>query len=225
MSHRILFAAYRDWALDVVPHVRKHPMVGDLKHITTTQEMVDEVAKHRELYDFVLMCGWSGQPPKSVIDSIPVFSEHPATSDLYSLGTPIQNQIQDGVKYTKHRLVKVGFPELVDRSYCHEVDISLAGGMDDITEQMKSTCRMLYDMFLDDYPNISWKQWDAISERAMRTPRVPADSRITSERFAKMTSTEMYDFCRMLEGPYPRAFFEDEFGTVFFEKVSYKAKK
>jgi len=224
MGHRILFAAYRDWACEVLPYVKKHPRVSSVTHIISHEEMVIHAVNHKHEYDFILMCGWSGQPAQVVIDELPVFSEHPATSDMYSLGTPLQNQIMSGVKYTKHRLVKTVFPELALRQYSHEVDIDISGPMDDILLQMKSTSIMLYNMFLDHYPNVTWKTWLAVPQEDMFVPRVPVDSRLVPDDFEGRTTKQLYDFCRMLEGPYPRAYLEDEHGVLTFEKVSFKAK-
>jgi len=188
------------------------------------QEMFDEVSVNRDKYDFVLLCGWSGQPHQEVISSIPVFSEHPATSDRYSLGTPLQNQIIDGVRYTKHRLVKVDYPELKLRQYSHEVDIDLTGNMSDILSQMQSTCKMLYDMFLDDYPNVTWKTWDAVEPCEMAVPRTPTDSLLDKKLVSQLSCKELYDKCRMLESPYPNLHWSDESGTIYIERVSFKEK-
>lgn len=230
MQHKIIFGAYRDWALRVLPRVQNHTRVSEVRHVSSNEELARVVAAEGQNFDFVLLCGWSGQPHASVIDSIPVFSEHPITgnpslTDVYSLGTPLQAQIQDGIKTVKHRLVKVSFPELELRQYCHEVDMSLAGGMDDILDQMRATAISLYDQFLNDYPAVQWTQWPAVPQEQMRTPRVPSDSRLSKEELSTMSTSKLYDFCRMLEGPYPRAHIEDDDGILTIEKVSYKSKK
>jgi hypothetical protein len=136
------------------------------------------------------------------------------------LGTPLQAQILDGHRMVKHRLVKVSYPELKDRSYCHEVDMSLHGSMDDVLDQMRATSVSLFNIFLDDYPNVRWKRWPHVQNK--KAPRLPENSRIKD--VGDMTTKQLYDFCRMLEGPYPRAFIEDEYGVLTIEKVSFKAK-
>jgi methionyl-tRNA formyltransferase len=179
---------------------------------------------YKSIYDVVLLCGWSWQVSERLLSKIPVISEHPASHDRYSLGTPLQNQIADGVKYTKHRIVKIGYPELSDRLYSpkHEVDMNLTGNMDDILSEMESTARTIYTHFLDDYPNINWKQWDKTEHYAK--PRTPVDSQMSRTDFVSMLLIHIYDKIRMLEAPYPNAYIEDASGTLYFEKVRFKAK-
>jgi hypothetical protein len=228
--HRILFGAYRDWTIDVRRYVEAHPRVSSLDWVTDNAHLAEMVARNRKEYDFTLLCGWSGQPYKSVIDSIPVFSEHPSPVDLqqvdkYSLGTPLQHMISDGYLTAKHRLVKLGYPEQVHRQFSHEVDMSLNGGMDDVLDQMRTTSKALFDRFLNDYPNVTWTQWPAWPTNQMHVPRVPGDSKLSRDQLANLTVRQLYDFCRMLENPYPRAYIEDADGMLTFEKVSYKAKR
>lgn len=227
MGHRIIFGAYRDWALDVLEFVEAHPTVESVYHVRDNDELdIAARAAVRAGEDvFVMLCGWSGQP--TCTDVVPVFSEHPvseANSDRYSLGTPLQNQILDGVTRVKHRLVKVSDPELIERSYCDEVDMSLCGNMDNILDQMRATAINLFDRFLNTYPNVHWKQWPAIDPLKMVKPRTPGMSILNRNQLSAMSTKQLYDFCRMLEEPYPRAQVEDAEGILTFEKVMFKAK-
>ena len=228
---RVIFAAYRDWALKVLPTVQRHPRVSQVKHVSSIGELELAVTgQYRDMmmtpesgYDLVLLCGWSWQVSERLLSKIPVISEHPCDSDVYSLGTPLQAQILDGVKHTKHRVVKVGYPELIDRQYAHEVDMNLTGNMDDILDEMASTAKTIYTRFLDDWPNIEWKTWDKAA--AMKKPRVPADSRLTPQDFEQCTTRELYDHMRCLEAPYPNAYIEDDEGVLYFERVRFKSHK
>ena len=223
---KILFCAYRDWAKRVLPTIEKHPNVTSVRHVTSNEElyaiMQSLVGKN---YEAVLFCGWSSPPNKWSVDAIPMFTEHPATSDLFSEGTPLQNQVLNGIRYSKHRLVKVGYPELSLRQFSHEVDIDLSGNMDDITNQMESTSKMLFNQFLDVYPNVDWKEWPVEPETSWYKKRVPDDSKVTKEMLAKLSTEELYDLFRVLESPYPNAYLEDDKGRLYFNKVSFKRKR
>lgn len=219
----ILFCAYREWAKCVLATVIKHPSVGHVKHIQNNVELYDTLNSNHD-FDLVLFCGWSSAPDEWAVNSIPMFTEHPATSDLFSEGTPIQNQILQGIKYSKHRLVKVGYPELSYRQYSHEVDIDLSGNMCDIVDQMRSTSIMLFNQFLDEYPDVTWHEWPAIPQNEQYEKRKPIDGQLTKEKLLSMTTKQMYDFFRMLEDPYPNACLEDEYGKLYFNKVSFKRK-
>lgn len=228
MPHRILMGCYREWAQPVFDYVARHPRVSYVEQATTNAELLNRFFYSLIEFDFVLLCGWSWQPDKFLTDNISVFSEHPIvgdeTADVYSPGTPLQNQILQGITEVKHRLVKVGYPELVDRQYSHEVDMSLSGSMDDILLQMQATSIVLFDKFLTDYPRVTWKQWPAVPASQQKPRRTPDMSVLSQEQLSTMTTKQLYDFCRMLEGPYPRAQVEDKYGVLTFEKVSYKSK-
>lgn len=214
----ILFLAYRDWAIEVYPNVAKHPHTDRVVLAHSTAEMLNELEKNN--YDMILMCGWSEEPVKEVVDRIPTFTAHCAADDKYSPGTPLQNQINDGILFTKHRLVRVGYPELSLRQYSHEVDLDISGSTADIFLQLKATCIMLFNMFLYDYPNVNWRVWPVAQE--LRKKRIPGDSRLDKSDFERRTARQLYDFMRGLEEPYPNAYLEDGTGKLFFSKVAFK---
>ena len=143
-------------------------------------------------------------------------------SARYSPGTPIQNQILDGKVKTKHRLVKVGFPELSERKWSHEVDMDLSGNMSDILFQMEATSRVLFSRFLDEYPDVEMNTWDQLQDSEKVPRRVPSQSRIEKDDLLRMTTRELYDKMRCLEDPYPNAYMQDDTGTLYFKLVSFK---
>jgi len=218
----ILFLAYRQWSLEVYPHVAKHPRVKRAVLCKTTAEMMVNLAKEPDAFDFILFCGWSDEPVKDVVERIPTFTAHCAADDSYSPGSPIQNQILDGIRFTKHRLVRVGYPELSLRQYSHEVDLDISGDIGDIFLQLKATCIALFSMFLYDYPQLEWKTWPSKSEQRPR--RKPSDSCLDKEHLASWTTRQLYDFMRGLESPYPNAYIEDEHGRLYFSNTRFKEK-
>ena len=223
---KVVVCAYREWAKRVVPSIRKHPRVDELVHVTSNEELWPQINGQGggPRPALVLFCGWSTAPPKHFVDAgVPMVSEHPATSDRYSPGTPLQNQILDGLRYTKHRIVKVGFPELAPRQWSHEVDMDLSGNMDDILYQMEATSVILFNKFLDAYPNIEWKEWPLLPEAEQVARRVPEQSRLTRSDLGSLSTRELYDRIRCLEDPYPNAYIEDEHGRLYFQRVRFKA--
>lgn len=218
--YNVLFLAYRDWAVEVYPYVLKHPRVGRAVLCKTTSEMLKALDEGNWKYDMILFCGWSDEPVKDVVEKIPTFTAHCAADDVYSSGTPLQNQINDGIRFTKHRLVRVGYPELSLRQYSHEVDLDISGNISDIFMQLKTTCIALFNMFLYDYPNVVWKEWP--KSEIQRCKRKPEDSLLTKEQLLNMNTRQLYDFIRGLEEPYPNAYLEDEYGRLYFQSVSFK---
>lgn len=227
---KVIVCAYRDWAIPLVSHIEKHPRVSHVRWVCdndTLHDLITQQSRHGgEKFDMVLFVGWSTPPSKHLVDTgIPMFSEHPATSDRYSPGTPLQNQILDGVRRTKHRIVKVGFPELSPRQWSHEVDLDLTGSMKDILAQMQATSKHLFNMFLDDYPNVTWKTWDEVPANEQVPRRTPEQSKLDKEQLANIPVAKLYDMIRCLEDPYPNAYIEDETGRLYFKHVEFKAKQ
>ena len=223
---RVIICAYRDWALKTIDVIRRHPKISSAIHVVNNDELEKALIQTKtDPVDMVLFVGWSSPPPEELVNmGVPMFSEHPATSDRYSPGTPLQNQILDGKKFTKHRIVKVGFPELAPRQWSHEVDMDLTGNMDDILFQMDATARQIFNMFLDDFPSIDWKTWEEVAPEDQAARRVPDQSRISKEDFSSLTTERLYDVIRCLESPYPNAYLEDETGYLYFERVRFKKK-
>lgn len=221
----VIFLAYRQWSLDVYPTIVKHPKVNECVLCKTHEELVNLDLSH---YDLLLTCGWSQELGEEVVNKIEAIGVHCAELDRYSYGTPIQLQIIDGVTRSKHRIFSFTYDKdstrahTHNRLYSHEVDLDYSGNMEDILEQLTVTSKVLFNRYLDDYPNIEWKQWPA--EDIVRPARKPQDSILSKEEIMKMDTEQLYNFFRCLEDPYPNGAIEDEKGTLFIQKVMYKKK-
>ena len=223
---RIIFLAYRDWALKVFPSVEKHPKVSKIVLCKTQNEFLELNIKK---YDLIVTCGWSDELGQEIAECIDAIGVHCAELDRYSYGTPLQLQIMDGITQTKHRIFSFTYDEASKRAhthnrmYSHEVDLDLSGNMEDILEQMTATSKVLFNRFLDDYPDVTWKKWP--SEKLIREKRKPEDSRLTRKEFEQMDTEQLYNFFRCLEAPYPNGYLEDEAGQLFISQVRFKKKK
>lgn len=221
----VIFLAYRKWALDVYPIVAKHPKVSKIV-LCKTQEDLFRLSLNK--FDLIISCGWSEELGSEILKQVDAIGVHCAEFDRYSYGTPIQLQVIDGITKSKHRLFSFTFDENSSRAhthnrlYSHEVDLDLTGNMEDILEQMTVTSKALFNMYLNDYPNIQWIEWPA--EEIVRLKRAPEDSKLTKDQLMKMTTEEMYNFFRCLEDPYPNGYIEDEKGKLFIKKVFFKTK-
>lgn len=222
---KVIFLAYREWSLKVLPSVERHPKVSKCILCKSTEELLK---LKLEDFDLIVSCGWSEELGQDVTSKVEAIGVHCAELDRYSYGTPIQLQILDGVNRTKHRIFSFTYDEKSQRAhthnrlFSHEVDLELSGNMSDILEQMTVTSKVLFTRYLDDYPNITWNEWPA--EKIVRKSRVPSDSILTKENLLKMNTEELYNFFRCLETPYPNGCIEDEKGVLFIEKVRYKKK-
>lgn len=222
---KIIFLAYREWAINVKETLINHPKISKVCFCSSEDELRQIDVNN---YDLLITCGWSDELPHFIDSKIEAIGVHCAELDRYSYGTPLQLQIIDGIKRTKHRIFSFTVDEKSkrahthNRKYSHEVDLDLSGGMKDVLYQMEATSKVLFNWFIDDYPNIQWKKWPV--ENVVRPKRVPNDSILSKNELQKMTTEELYNFFRCLEEPYPNGAIEDEIGKLFIHKVSFKKK-
>lgn len=222
---KIIFLAYRDWALKVYPSVSRHPKVSESVLCKSHSELLN---LNLSDFDLIVSCGWSEELGSEITGKIEAIGVHCAELDRYSYGTPLQLQIIDGIKLSKHRVFSFTYnpdskrAHTHNRLYSYEVDLDLSGNMSDVLEQMTVTSKVLFNMYLNDYPDISWKEWSA--EDIIRPKRKPEDSRLSKEDVFKMDTEELYNFFRCLEEPYPNGYIEDDKGRLYIEKVRFKQK-
>lgn len=222
---KVIFLAYRKWSLDVYPTVAKHPRVSEIVLCKTQEELLHLSLKD---YDLIVSCGWSEELGPEIVKQIEAIGVHCAELDRYSYGTPLQLQIIDGITKSKHRIFSFTYDEKSTRAhthnrlYSHEVDLDLTGNMEDVLEQMTVTSKALFNMYLNEYQKIEWREWP--SEEIVRPKRKPEDSKLTKKQLLEMNTEELYNFFRCLEEPYPNGYIEDEKGKLFINKVTFKSK-
>ncbi|MBJ6368153.1 hypothetical protein [Snuella sedimenti] len=222
---KVIFLAYREWAIEVYEAIRKNPKLSKITFCKTQDELK---SLNIEDYNLLITCGTSEKLGNTVLSRIEVIGVHCAELDRYSYGSPIQNQIIDGIVFSKHRIFKLTFDENSDRAHAHaclfshEVDLDLSGNMKEILFQMTATSIVLFNMYLHDFPDITWKSWP--KEEVKRERRVPNDSRLSKEQFMKMNTEQLYNFFRSLEEPYPNGYIEDEVGRLYIKNTEFKKK-
>lgn len=207
--------------------VRDHPRVRRLRWCLNHEDYCGymwSTHKSDDPPDLVMYCGWSSEPDAMWVEKVPHVGLHCAESDRYSAGTPLQNQIIDGLRETKHRVFKVGYPELVHRQWSHETVMDLRGGIANVLEQLTVTGKLLYNQFLDDWPWIKWREWPAVPEREWVPKRTPKDSSLPKDAVAERSTEELYNFFRCLEDPYPNGYIEDDVGRLYIERVRFEKK-
>ena len=146
---------------------------------------------------------------------------HPSDLPNYAGGSPIQNQILDGVKDTKMSLFKLNSKidkgEILFKEY-----LNLEGGMTDIFDKLTDVSLSLLSEFFDNYPNVELVPQKGKGKRCRRLK--PKDSNITLEQIRSMTTEQLYDFIRCREDPYPNVYLEDEIGKIYFKSVRFEKK-
>tara|TARA_Y100001980_G_C14526280_1_gene301802 strand:- start:876 stop:1550 length:675 start_codon:yes stop_codon:yes gene_type:complete len=223
---KIIFLGKREWALKVYEGIRNHSKISKIVLAKSHEQTLSYNIKD---YDLLITCGWSEEIGEEIADNIMSIGVHCAELDRYSYGTPIQLQIIDGITITKHRIFhftndpKSPRAHTHNRLFSHEIDLDLSGNMTEILGQMISTSIILFNQYLDDYPNIEWKEWE--EEEIVRKKRTPRDSKIDKNELITMSAKQIYNLFRCLEAPYPNAYIEDNTGKLFFKKVGFEKKK
>ncbi|MFA4994047.1 MAG: formyltransferase family protein [Bdellovibrionales bacterium] len=221
---KILCCAYREWGLKVTQALTDLFPAHDFVLCKNLEELSAELASHGTP-DLILAIGWSWIFKADIITSTWVIGVHPSDLPDYGGGSPLQNQILDGVVETKNTLFRLA-PNIDDGPIIAKLPLNLDGHMADIFERLASTSITLFANFIRAFPDhvTTIQQKHKAGSKPLRRLK-PESGRLMAENFNKMTSRQLYDFIRCREDPYPNVYFEDETGKLFFSRVEWEPKK
>lgn len=216
---KTLFCGYRQWSLDVFEKIR------DIKPdivLIQSPEMLSEITA-AESWDVIFVVGWSWKIEPEIINKSLVVGIHPSDLPDYSGGSPIQNQILDGITRTNSTLFKLNekFDEgdIIDKE-----PVDLSGHMSDVFNSISLSSVAMIQRFLNNYPDIKLFKQCGAGKKVRRIK--PSDSRLENPvgKNGKMSCRELWDFIRCREDPYPNAFFEDDTGRIVVRHVEFYEK-
>jgi methionyl-tRNA formyltransferase len=227
---RILFCAYRDWALEVVSRIGAELREQDFS-VAETAEELDRKVQEGE-WEVIALIGWSWKVPAEICNRHVVIGMHPSDLPKFAGGSPIQNQILAGVTRTKATLFRLN--EQFDRGAIIDKEaFSLEGHLEDVFEEIGRATYGLLKRFIDAYPNNLYTPQPDGERHVVRRLK-PEDSRLPLIRrqsddavvanAPEMTCRELWDFIRCREDPYPNAFFEDQTGRLVIKRVEFLPK-
>lgn len=221
----VVFCGYRDWANCIFNVIEKHKKVNVKKIITTLDEYKSFEANPLRDVDLILFIGWSWIIPESFTDSNICLGIHPSDLPQYRGGSPLQNQIINGVLESKVSLITLSGKLDAGEIWLKE-DLSLAGdSMEEIFDNIIKSSIKLLNAFFSIYPNIQPETQNIVKGSYFKR-RKPEESKISLEDFKNMTLLEMYNFIRCLTDPYPNAYIEDTNGNkLVIKNVSYVSSK
>lgn len=219
---KIIFLGYRDWAKNVIKKLKNNS--GIKKSVTYSDEkkfLIDYSEGDFKGY-VVIAIGWSWILKKEITTSNFCIGVHPSDLPNYRGGSPIQNQIIDGVIDTKLSLFQLT-DKLDEGNIYGQCDLSLAGdSIKEIFKNLETQSIFLLNEFIKDYPNISPKNQMKMKIQTKKR-RSPKDSKINFEEFNEDNLVNLYNKIRCLTDPYPNAFLEDNEGNkLFFQSVEFK---
>jgi len=216
---KILFCGYRSWALDVFEKLKNN---GSDITLADCPSAVMEAFEHTK-YDLVLVVGWSWLIPNVILDSSYVAGMHPSDLPDYAGGSPIQNQILDGVEATNATLFRL--TSTFDAGpILGKTKINLQGHMSDIFAELTRVTVILLNDLIKSYPNIveipqagPGKHVRRLKANNSQLPNIVHEKKV-------MTCKEMWNFIRCREDPYPNVFFEDDTGKLIIKRVEFEPK-
>jgi len=213
-----VFAGYRDWALAILDGLRsKHPTVT-VRHADTPEKLTALIKDDH--ISAVLMAGWSWVLPDHEVEKQPIYGLHPSDLPAYAGGSPIQNQIIDGVTASKVSIFRLQ-PGIDSGPIIAKADLSLDGHLDEIFGRITEQGIILFADILDTFPNVAETPQPPGSGNTVRRLK-PEDSKLTKSEFADLTCHDLNNLIRAREDPYPNVYIEDETGRLYFKRVEFE---
>ena len=212
MCVKIACVGYREWAIKIYKNIMDEFDYEYLLIDSKENYSNDKIIKFNP--DYVLFYGWSWMISKTIYENYKSIMLHPAPLPKYRGGTPIQNQIIRGEKISAVTLFFIN-GEIDAGDIIGQQEISLEGHLNQIFERIISVgVELTRKIFLNNYNVV--KQNEA--EYSIFKRIKPEESEITINEIIYKDSTYLYNKIRMLEDPYPNAYFK----TIDGKKISIK---
>lgn len=225
---RLLFCAYRPWALEIFKNIQnkiknlKTRHGSTLKLVTTPNSLLQEAQESE--WDIIVLVGWSWKVPSSVLNNNYVIGMHPSDLPAYAGGSPIQNQILDGVKNTNASIFKLT-PNFDEGPIISKHEISLEGHLSQVFSSIGyATYEMLVDIIKrwpNKLPEVSQDKTKGFVKKRIQ----PQNSELKKKAIPKMTCEKLWDVIRCREDPYPNVWLEDKTGRLIIKHVEFEPKK
>ncbi len=199
----IVIAAYRDWGIAVFKNLSCKKIL-----VQTKKELNDLIQIDNISINCIIFIGWSDFISSSILNKFLCLCFHPSDLPHYRGGSPIQNQIIDGIDRTKGTLFKMTNELDAGPIYAkHQLD--LRGDIKAIFKSLEEACLILVVKFINELlsgKKIKFHKQNNTNATIFKR-RTPNMSEITLDDFSKLTSVQLYNKIRALGDPYPNAFF------------------
>lgn len=221
MKNRIVFCAYRKWAIDVYESIKVTYNNLDF-YLAENQSQLEKLLSDSSKPNYIICVGWSWLVPDQIIDDYLVVGIHPSNLPDYAGGSPIQHQISEGITNTKNSLFRLT-KNIDSGPVLAKVDLSLEGSLDKVFKSLTSSSVQLISLFLDG----NTERTDSKNEQKIKSRKrlTEQDGNLSVEDFNQMSALELYNFMRCREDPYPNAYLEDNTGRLWFSGVKFQQKK
>lgn len=213
---------YRDWGREICDNVERFADVNVVEKITSHEEYKAKIDGLGDKVSIILFVGWSWFVSSAVTSKYLCIGIHPSALPEYRGGSPIQNQIINGIVDTKLTLMVLSDKEVDTGDILEQEAVSFAGdNLDEVFEHIIASSTKALLRFFYKYPNFDRIVQD-LNEGSSFPRRKPSDSRLTLDDIKNHPLEWTYNFIRALTDPYPNAYLEDEKGNrLLFKEVRY----
>lgn len=217
---KVLLCGYRDWALDVFKQLEEHH-AWNVQYQVVQNPTSLTYAMQNISFDVAFVVGWSWKIDAEHLARVPFIGMHPSDLPAYAGGSPIQNQILDGLTLSKATLFRLS-PEMDAGPIIDKREYSLEGHLDEVLARIAASTFVMICNVLDKWPKLVELPQDG-SKDVRKRIRSSA-SHISKAQFHYMSCRQLWDAIRCREDPYPNVFLEDDTGTLIIKRVEFVPK-
>tara|TARA_Y100001938_G_scaffold142827_1_gene214689 strand:- start:59 stop:694 length:636 start_codon:yes stop_codon:yes gene_type:complete len=204
-----LFCGYRDWSKRIYESLsEKHDL-----DFCESQSHLETLSPSD--YSMVFFVGWSDIIGPEWVEEVECICLHPSMLPKYRGGSPIQNQILSGERWSGVTLFKMN-NTLDGGDIACQKSFSLSGTLDEIFTRIEVLGISMIDDLLSSDEIVYTPQDD--SEATFCSRRTPQMSEIHPSDFLKLTPEQLYDKIRCLQEPYPLPYIVCKGGKKLFIK-------
>lgn len=197
---RIACIGYREWALNIYNNLAR--ATNDAYLIFRSREQFSKQVLEDFKPDLVLFYGWSWIVQKELLEKYVCLMLHPSDLPRYRGGSPIQNQIIDGLKISKVSIFIMN-QELDAGDLVAQHHISLEGSLDQILKEIESVgFKLTLNLIKFGLKPVPQDHTNATYCKR----RSENDSEITLDELKNKSSEYLNNKIRMLADPYPNAY-------------------
>jgi methionyl-tRNA formyltransferase len=198
---KILCVGYRDWALRIYNELKIQ--IPEHDFIILSSEAEFEIYSIANLNpDLILFYGWSSIISHKLINSYKCIMLHPSKLPEYRGGSPIQNQIINGLTSSAVTLFLMD-EDLDAGPILKQQPFSLEGTLDQIFNDISSIGYELTKQILNE--GLRPKPQNHSNATYFKR-RKPEESEITLKELSEKPYSYLYNKIRMLSDPYPNTY-------------------
>jgi len=233
----IALLGYRDWAFQIFNKLIKHNknvkfiLISNVdqkknknipKNCTSyfiDPKNSDKIHKilNKNNISAALFYGWSWMIKKEIVQNNLCICLHPSKLPKYRGGSPIQHQIINGEKLSAVTLFKMD--KTIDGGDIYDQKtFSLKGSISEIFKRIEKKGFEISNNLIKDINNNSVKLKKQLINSKVYKRRKKSQSEISINSFKKMSYIYLNNFVRMLDDPYPNAFFKIKEKKIFIKK-------